>query len=116
MNVHQSSSAALSAAEHAGIDTHAVEIAEDILGRAKEEGEGSWRVGDSRSLVIHPGALWYDFRSGSGGRGTLALIKHLHGIDDAEAVIFADKYITENSGEGRLAASVPDDETADKSN
>jgi Protein of unknown function (DUF3631)/Toprim domain len=105
----------LSAADQERLDTFAVEIAEDALGVFREENKGSWRLSAGRSLIIHPGALWHDFRSGSGGRGTLSLIKHLHSIDDAAALRLARKHLAEHPGEGRrLAASAPDEE-AEKS-
>ena len=102
----------LSAADQERLDTFAVEIAEDLLGPARDEGEGSWRVG---ALVIHPGALFYDFRLGSGGRGAIDLIKHLHRIDAVVAVDFARKWLAEHGAEGRLAATVVNSETAAKS-
>ena len=72
------------------------------------------RSAQGRSIIIHPGALWFDFRSGAGGRGTISLITHLHQIDASAAVLLARKWLGEHAGEGRLAPSVPDDETAEK--
>ena len=108
MDPHQAS-APLSAADQARLDTFAVEIAEDALGPFQEEGEGSWRTAQGRGTIIHPGALWFNFRSGAGGRGTLPLIKHLHQIDASAAMRFARKWLAEHPGEGRLAPSDPDE-------
>jgi hypothetical protein len=67
----------LSAAEQARLDSWAVEIAEEARGAAQDAGNGDWRVGDSRALIIHPGALFYDFTLSKGSRGALALIAFL---------------------------------------
>jgi hypothetical protein len=113
MDPHQAS-APLSAADQARLDTFAVEIAEDALGAFQEEGEGSWRIAQGRGTVINPGAVWFDFRANVGGRGALPFIKHLHQVDVAAAMLLARKWLGEHAGEGRLAPSVPDDETAEK--
>ena len=68
----------LTAAEIVRLDTWAVELAEEARGTVHDAGKGDWRIGDGRSLIIHPGALFYDFAAGAGGRGALALIKLLH--------------------------------------
>ena len=47
----------LTAAEIVRLDTWAVELAEEARGTVHDAGKGDWRVGDSRSLIIHPGAL-----------------------------------------------------------
>ena len=79
----------LSAAEQAWLDSWAVELAEEVRGPAQDAGNGDWRIGDSRALIIHPGALFYDFTLGAGGHGALALIGFLHNVDAAAALKLA---------------------------
>jgi putative DNA primase/helicase len=100
----------ISAAEVARLDTWMVEIAMEALGQCRETTGGSWRVGEKDCLSIHPGGAFHDFRKGTGGRGGLALIKHLHEDDDAGAVARADNWLQRNEGVGRLATSVSEDE------
>ena len=59
----------LTPAETVRLNTWAVELAEEARGTAYDAGKGDWRVGDSRALIIHPGALFYDFTSSTGGVG-----------------------------------------------
>jgi hypothetical protein len=87
-----------------------VEIAMEALGHCRETTGGSWRAGEKDCLSLHPGGAFHDFRKGTGGRGGLALIKHLHGDDDAGAVARANDWLQRNKGVGRLAASVSVDE------
>ena len=54
----------LTPAEIVRLNTWAVELAEEARGSAQDAGKGDWRIGDSRSLIVHPGALFYDFRRG----------------------------------------------------
>jgi hypothetical protein len=61
-------------------------------------------------LIIHPGALFYDFAAGAGGRGALALIELLHNCDAAAASKLARAWLAEHPGEGRLAHESNDDE------
>ena len=79
-------------------------------GTAHDAGKGDWRVGDSRALIIHPGALFYDFTSSTGGRGALALIAFLHNCDAAAASKLARAWLADHPGEGRLAHASNDDE------
>ena len=51
----------LTPAETVRLDTWAVELAEEARGTAHDAGKGDWRIGDGRSLIIHPGALFFDF-------------------------------------------------------
>ena len=87
-----------------------MEFAEEARGSAHDAGKGDWRIGDSRSLIVHPGALFYDFAAGAGGRGALALIKLLHNCDEAAAGKLARDWLADHSGEGRLSHEVADDE------
>ena len=112
MNFQQ---AFLSATEQARLDSWAVEIAEEARGPAQDAGNGDWRVGDSRALIIHPGALFYDFTLGAGGRGALALIAFLHNVDAGGAGKLARAWLAAHQGEGRLAHGVADDEDAARS-
>jgi hypothetical protein len=105
----------LSAAEQARLDSWAVEIAEEARGPAQDAGNGDWRVGDSRALIIHPGALFYDFTLSKGSRGALALIAFLHDVDAAAALKQARAWLAAHQGEGRLALGVADDEDAARS-
>ena len=43
------------------LDTFAVEIAEERFGPFEEEGEGDWRLASNRSILIHPGAIVFNF-------------------------------------------------------
>jgi Protein of unknown function (DUF3631)/Toprim domain len=92
------------------LNTWAVEFAEEARGSAHDAGKGDWRIGDSRSLIVHPGALFYDFAAGAGGRGALALIKLLHNCDEAAAGKLARDWLADHSGEGRLSHELADDE------
>ena len=105
----------LSAAEQARLDSWAVEIAEEARGPVHDAGNGDWRVGDSRALIIHPGALFYDFTLGAGGHGALALIGFLHNVDAAAALKLARAWLAAHQGEGRLAHDIADDEDAARS-
>jgi Protein of unknown function (DUF3631)/Toprim domain len=100
----------LTAAEIARLNSWAVELAEEARGPTHDAGKGDWRVGDSRSLIIHPGALYFDFAAGAGGRGALALIAFLHDVDAAAAGKLARAWLADHPGEGRLAHESNDDE------
>ena len=100
----------LTPAEIVRLNTWAVELAEEARGTVHDAGKGDWRIGDGRSLIVHPGALFYDFAAGAGGRGALALIKLLHNCDEAAASKLARAWLADHSGEGRLAHEPDDDE------
>jgi Toprim domain len=100
----------LTAGEIVRLDTWAVELAEEARGPAHDAGKGDWRVGDGRSLVLHPGAVFYDFAAGAGGRGALALIAFLHNCDEAAASKRARAWLSDHPGEGRLAHESDDDD------
>jgi hypothetical protein len=100
----------LTAAEIVRLNTWAVELAEEARGTVHDAGKGDWRIGDGRSLIVHPGALFYDFAAGAGGRGALALIEFLHNCDAAAASKLARAWLSEHQGEGRLAHASNDDE------
>ena len=100
----------LTPAEIVRLNTWAVEIAEEARGTVHDAGKGDWRIGDGRSLIVHPGALFYDFAAGAGGRGALALIKLLHNCDEAAASKLARAWLADHPGEGRLAHEPDDDE------
>jgi hypothetical protein len=104
----------LTAAEIARLETWAVEIAEEALGPVHDAGHDDWRVGVSRALVIHPGALFYDFGAGKGGRGSLALIEFLHNVDKDGARKIARKWLTEHAGDGRLSHESEDYDDAER--
>ena len=84
------------------LDSWAVELAEEARGQPHDAGNGDWRIGDSRSLIIHSGCWFYDFALGKGGRGALALIAFLHDIGADEAGKIARAWLADHSGEGRL--------------
>ena len=100
----------LTPAEIVRLDTWAVELAEEARGTVHDAGKGDWRIGDGRSLIVHPGALFYDFAAGAGGRGALGLIKLLHNCDEAAASKLARAWLADHPGEGRLAHESNDDE------
>ena len=105
----------LSVAEHVRLNTWVLDIAEAVRGPAREEGDGKYRLGDDRALLIHPGAGFYDLVQGVGGRGALALIELLHKVNDAGAMKLAREWLASRQGEGRLAHGIADDEDAPKS-
>ena len=100
----------LTPAEIVRLDTWSVELAEEARGTVHDAGKGDWRIGDGRSLIVHPGALFYDFAAGAGGRGALALIKLLHNCDEAAASKLARAWLADHLGEGRLAHQADDDD------
>ena len=53
-------------AEIVRLNSWAVEFAEEARGTVQDAGKGDWRIGDGRSLIVHPGALFYDFAAGAG--------------------------------------------------
>ena len=65
MNFQQ---ARLTAAEIARLDTWMPELAEEARGTLHDAGNGDWRVGVSRSLIIHRDTAFYDFAAGVGPR------------------------------------------------
>jgi hypothetical protein len=100
----------LTAAEVARFNTWGVEIAEEARGSAHDAGKGDWRIGDGRSLIIHPGCSFYDFAASAGGRGALALIELLHNCDAAAASKLARAWLADHPGEGRLADESDNDD------
>jgi hypothetical protein len=100
----------LTAAEVARFNTWGVEIAEEARGSAHDAGKGDWRIGAGRSLIIHPGCLFYDFAASAGGRGALALIELLHNCDAAAASKLARAWLADHPGEGRLADESDNDD------
>jgi N6-adenosine-specific RNA methylase IME4 len=106
-------SAALSAAEDVRLDTWVLEIADEVLGHQHEEGDGSFRFGENRALVVHPDGWFYDFGAGKGGSGGLALLALLSdlGLDDAAQK--ARQWLAAHEGSGILALSVEEAEAAE---
>ena len=94
----------LTPAEIVRLNTWAVELAEEARGTVHDAGKGDWRIGDSRSLIVHPGALFYDFAAGAGGRGALALIKLLHNCDEAAASKLARAWLCRSFRRGTAGA------------
>ena len=107
------STGTLSPAHQERLGTFLIEMAEDKLGPFTEE-DGSWRHSIDRSPIIHPGALWWDFKAQAGGHGALPFIMHLHQIDAPAAMRFARKWLADHPGEGRLGRDALDEETAEK--
>ena len=100
----------LTPAEIVRLDTWSVELAVEARGTAHDAGKGDWRIGESRSLIIHPGAFYFDFAAGAGGRGALILIKFLHNCDETAAGKLARAWLADHPGEGRLSHELADDE------
>ena len=96
----------LSPKDQERLDTFAVEIAEERFGPFEEEGEGHWRLSSNRSILIHPGAIVFNFATQSCSHGVLEMFEREAGMPPAEAMKFARKWLAEHAGEGRLA---PDD-------
>jgi hypothetical protein len=85
----------LTAAEIARLDTWGVELAEEARGTVHDAGKGDWRIGDGRSLIVHPGA--FSATAGAGRRGARP-IKLLHNADAA-----ASKRLARHQHQGRPA-------------
>src|SRR4029077_10092804 len=89
------------------LDTWMVEIAEAARGTtAKESGDG-FRLGAKGSLWIGRSAIFRDFEADLGGRGAFRLLQHVNGLDFADALQAARKWLSGHPGAGRLGT--PDD-------
>ena len=114
-----SSSAAIGASELVRLGTWAVDIAAAVRGEIRPQPNGGYRVGANNGLIIHPDGSWHDFVAGAHGFEVLALFRHLHSCDHAEAEKHAFAWLAQHHGNGRLAAhaedadAVLDDELAD---
>ena len=102
----------LSAADIERLDTWMPEIADKMLGHLRAEANGSFRLGEKRNLVIHPGGSFYDFAAGTSGRGAIKLLRVLHKCDEEKALRLAVAFLTDNLGTGSLSGSVDADEDA----
>jgi hypothetical protein len=96
------------------LDTFTVEIAEERFGPFEEEGEGDWRLSSNRSILIHPGAIVFNFSSQTCSHGVLDMLQREAGMTPADAMRFARKWLAEHTGEGRLAPDDLNEETAEK--
>ena len=96
------------------LDTFAVEVAEERFGAFEEEGEGDWRLFSNRSILIHPGAIVFNFATQSCSRGVLEMLQREAGMTSAEAMKFARKWLAEHEGEGRLDPDDLNEELAEK--
>jgi hypothetical protein len=61
----------MSATDTERLDTFMPELADQVLGHLHAEASGSFRAGKKRRLVINPGGTFYDFITGSAGRGAI---------------------------------------------
>ena len=104
----------LSPKDQERLDTFAVEIAEERFGPFEEEGEGDWRLSSNRSILIHPGAIVFNFATQSCSHGVLEMLQREAGMTPAEAMKFARKWLAEHAGEGRLAPDDLNEELAEK--
>ena len=102
----------LSAADVERLDTWMPEIADKILGHLHAEANGSFRVGEKRNLVIHPGGSFHDFVAGTSERGAIKLLRVLHKCDEEKALRLAVAFLRDNLGTGSLSGSVDADEDA----
>jgi hypothetical protein len=78
-------------------DTYTLQIAESEMGPRRPDPTG-WRFGSSGALVVFNSGAFYDYRDGGKGRGALALIRHFHPRDDAEARLLA--FLAHHPGDG----------------
>jgi putative DNA primase/helicase len=104
----------LSADDMARLDTWALELAAQVHGTGREEGNGDYRFGHSDRLVVHRTGLWHDFAANQGGHGALALLAHLHGSAKAAATI-GRAWLTQHTGDGRLGRDPDEDDEAEQS-
>jgi hypothetical protein len=103
----------LSAADLARLDTWIVDIAEELRGPAQDAGNGDWRVGDGRALVIHRDGCWHDFSADKSAYGALSLLVHLHHGDGQAALKAAKAWLAGHSGDGRLSRADEDEDDAE---
>ncbi len=80
------------------LDTFAVEIAEERFGPFEEEGEGDWRLASNRNILIHPGAIVFNFATQSCSHGVLDMLQREAGMAPADAMKFARKWLAEHAG------------------
>ncbi len=100
----------LSAADSARLDTWMVEIADAEIGHAHAAADG-FRAGHTDGLVIHRTGVFHDFRDGGHGRGGLALLRHLRGLDHDAGVSAAREWLADHAGEGRFAPTSDSEDT-----
>jgi hypothetical protein len=115
MDSHKSS-ATLSAAEHARLNSYMVEIAADARGTAIPDGAGNYRFGSNRGgLCVYATGQFHDFSGGARAHGynALHLIQHLYPTEDA--IAWAQSWFARHSGNGSFVAgdSEPVDDFAE---
>jgi hypothetical protein len=104
MDPHQSS-AALSAADRARLNSYMVEIAADARGVAIPDGAGNYRFGSTSSaLCVYATGQFHDFSGGARAHGynALDLIRHLY--PGADAVAWARDWLARHPGNGSFVA------------
>ena len=104
--------AKLSPADAERLKTWLCEIAEEALGDLHQDGDGSFRFGQNRGLIIHPSGFWYDFTSDRGGSGGVDLLALLHGLSPDDAVSQAHEWLKRHDGFGSLIDEIEEQETS----
>jgi hypothetical protein len=87
----------LNASEVERANTHLLQLAEDEIGPRRIAPVG-WRFGSSGAFIVFHNGNFYDHRDGGKGQGALALIRHLHPKEDAEARLRA--FLNSHPGDG----------------
>lgn len=100
----------LSPAEVERLISWMLTIADETLGNQHEEGDGSFRFGENRALVIHPGGFFHNFAAGRGGTGGVELLAMLHGLSVDAAVGKARDWLCLHEGAGNLKGESEDQE------
>src|SRR6476661_5866950 len=88
----------LSAADVERLATWMPEIADKILGHLRPEANGTFRLGEKRNLVIHPGGSFHDFVAGTSERGAIKLLRVLHKCDEEKALRLAVAFLRDKPG------------------
>jgi hypothetical protein len=104
----------LSPKDQERLNTFMVEVAEERFGPFEEEGEGDWRLSSNRSILIHPGAIVFNFATQWCSHGVLDMLQREAGMAPADAMRFARKWLAGHTGEGRLAPDDLNEEVAEK--
>ena len=73
MDAHRSSSAPLSAAEHARLNSYMLAIAGEARGNALSDSSGNQRFGAKGALCVHTNGQFHDFSGGACEHGYNAL-------------------------------------------